>query len=789
MKNPPAQTLPPALKSLVHHSVRLFGDVLRAEVGAKFFAHIERLRESMADLRGESSAVSFAHLQKTYTSLRRLEPKQRLMLARAFTLMLEVMNACENAYRTSKLHRASTADLKDVPVDRVTYVLTAHPTEARSPDNIEIFHQIQSALIQVLEETPEGAKPQWSAQKETALKHLFEIAWRTWIVRHRAPKVKDEAEHIYSMLFRSEVFAELLQLTSRDVPLRLHTWVGGDKDGHPGVQEKTLLESLTLSRAHLVNWSLQQLASVRETLQLFANGYRPGASKEQWAKRLSLVEKDFRRLRKVLPGDGGRVIATKERLRALTEFYRAEVGQLHPALERLNQVARLFPGYVVPLELRESSDVLMSESKTPLAIDRMLARVHRLARGGDPQWYAHGFIISMAHSIDHIRRAAQKQMTAFGHLALPIVPLFEDVESLKKSPAIMREVVNDRTLKAAAKKYWRGHIEIMVGYSDSSKEAGVLFSRLSIAEALPVLERVCRRAGLTPVFFHGSGGSVDRGGGSIQDQTAWWPRSALKNYKVTIQGEMVERTFATAEIARGQIETILHSAARGLKNKTIATRSPELDQFARRVQSAYGSQIRSEEFLKIVEKATPYSFLRLLKMGSRPAKRAQQLQVSGLRAIPWILCWTQTRVLFPTWWGLGSAWAAATPKEKQVLKRDFRDHPVFTSYVKALGFTLAKTELGIWRMYLEQSPLPRAEAERAFAAFETEWNKAVRFFKEITGWKSFTWEKPWLGESIQLRSPMIHPLNILQILAKQEHDVNLLRVTATGISSGMLTTG
>ena len=146
-------------------------------------------------------------------------------------------------------------------------------------------------------------------------------------------------------------------------------------------------------------------------------------------------------------------------------------------------------------------------------------------------------------------------------------------------------------------------------------------------------------------------------------------------------------------------------------------------------------------------------------------------------------------MLFPTWWGVGTAWTKTTAAEKKQLEKDFRTRPVFTSYVKALGFTLAKVELGIWRMYLEKSHLSADEAREAYSLFESEWKRTQKFFREISGQKSFTWEKPWLGESIQLRSPMIHPLNLLQILAQQNHDIELLRVTATGISSGMLTTG
>jgi phosphoenolpyruvate carboxylase len=785
MKKHSTVHLPATLKSLVHHSVALFGEILKHEVGIAFFNRIESLREKMSGLRGQTSAASYRVLQKDLLQLQKLSPEKRLALARSFTLMLELMNACENAYRTSRSWNVTTSS-SELP-QQITYVLTAHPTEARSPENIDVFHQIQALLIQVLKGTPEKSLPVWSPQKETDLKHLLEIAWRTWIVRNRSPKVRDEADHIYSTLFRRDVFQELLDLVAEGVPLRLYTWVGGDKDGHPGVQERTLLESLTLSRAHLVDNSLKQLHSVRTTLTLFQK--RSSLGPRSWQKKISILEKEFRRLRKVQPGDGGRVQTLKTRVNEFIHTYTVHIGEKHPALRCLEEMILLFPGMVVPLELRESSDVLMTNSKKPLAIDRMLKRLARLSRGGDPRWYAHGFIISMAESIEHIRRAAAKQREVFGYLPLPIIPLFEEAKSLKRSPEILKEFVGDRSLKAAAKKYWNGQLELMVGYSDSSKEAGVLFSRLAIAQALPALEKICLRAGLTPVFFHGSGGSVDRGGGSIQDQTAWWPHSALRNYKVTIQGEMVERSLATPEIARGQIQHILKSVEDGVKRKPITAQSPSLETFAERVQTLYSEMIQSESFLKIVEKATPYSYLRLLKLGSRPSKRAQQLQVSGLRAIPWILCWTQTRVLFPTWWGVGTAWKEASPKARKELQKAFRTRPAFTSYVKALGFTLAKTELGIWHLYLQNSTLTKEEASAAYEMFEVEWLKTCRFFKEVSGQKNFTWEKPWLAESIWLRSPMIHPLNLLQILAQKDHDIELLRVTATGISSGMMTTG
>lgn len=419
----------------------------------------------------------------------------------------------------------------------------------------------------------------------------------------------------------------------------------------------------------------------------------------------------------------------------------------------------------------------------------MLETVAAISKGGNPRWYAGAFIISMCESLEHIHAACRKQIQAFGDIKIPVVPLFEQSGSLADAPEIMTQMVKDPTIQKAAHKNWQGQIEMMVGYSDSAKEAGVLPSRLAIAEALPQLEKVCQKGGLIPVFFHGSGGSADRGGGSIEDQTAWWPKSALSRYKVTVQGEMIERSLATPEIAQRQVEKIIESVQRGLQKNNLAKKSPSLDSLAKKVSSHYREKITAPEFLKMAETATPYSYLNILKIGSRPTKRTKQLTIEGLRAIPWVLCWTQTRVLFPTWWGVGSAWAETSAVEKEILKKDFSDQPVFNSYIKVLGFTLAKIELAVWKVYLDHSGLPKNEVETIFQEFQSEFEKTLLCYQQITGQKDLMWFRPWLGESIELRSPMIHPLNLLQILAKQDHDIHLLRLSVTGISSGMMTTG
>ena len=780
------------LRSLVKHSVEILGQVLQHELGEKGFQRIEQIRVAMTKIRDCPGTEGFWSLQTQYKKLESLKPKEQRDIAHAYTLMLELMNCCENAYRSHRLNTrvhkvpASFENSGESP-NGIVYVLTAHPTEARSPQNIISFHEIQKILIQILErahnEQDTDQEITFAGPEHDALLHSLEIAWRTPIVRSRTPKVKDEADHIYSLLFRDEIFFSLIGANSSRIPVYVRSWVGGDKDGHPDVNEKTLLQSLTLSRTKLLHLIYQELSHIRKTLKIFSSA--------ALQEKITEIEKIIQRLRTLKASDAKTVRAFTVCLAEFKADYEKEICAIHPRIHRLTQIIHTFPSLVVPLELRESSEVLMSARKNrkKLPIYRMLSVVEKISRNGNPHSYVRGFIISMTESINHIQEAASFQQAVFGNIPLPIIPLFEELGSLANSSAIMSEFTKNSNLKNAAIKNWGGQIEMMVGYSDSAKEAGALASRLAISDALPQLEKVCQEAGLTPIFFHGSGGSTDRGGGSIEDQTAWWPKSALRYYKVTVQGEMIERSMATAAIAKRQIEIIAESAIKGLANTSTVPKDPAVESFAKAVSAKYRNSITSPDFLKIVQSATPYSYLKILKIGSRPAKRTVNLSVKGLRAIPWVMCWTQTRVLFPTWWGVGSAWKQSDVKQKVALKKAFQKNPVFTSYVKALGFTLAKIELNIWKMYLEKSDLSKLEIVNAANEFQTELDLTRICYFEICEKEELLWFRPWLGESIVLRSSMIHPLNLLQILAKKNKDLHLLRVTTTGISSGMLTTG
>lgn len=784
---PQQEAMPVELRELVKISVLVFGKVVERSVGRTLYQKIEGIRQDMADLRNKNNAETTVVLRRVFSQLKLLKPAERRVVACAYTLMLEVMNTCENAYRSYRLTQnflKSSKQNESVHTESnvvsgpqaIIYVLTAHPTEARSPENIAAFHLIQRQLISALENLS-------LKSLENTLYHSLELAWRTSIVRNRAPSVLDEAAHIYSTLLERTTLDSLLEASHLIAPLYIRSWVGGDKDGHPGVDEKVMHQSLSLSRSYIIKIVYMYLSEAKATLKSLGLDFLQ--------KDFSQVMKALRSFQDMKSGDGLRIKKLRQQIQQITQKYKKEFHSLHPSLIQLQRLLHVFPALVVPLELRESSDVLMSDQRqrSSLAIDRMLRLLASLSKGGSPKWYVRGFIISMASSFEHLQVAAKKVRFALGKARIPVIPLFEQAEALRNSSTIIKEWVQNPRVRREMKEEWGNFCEMMVGYSDSAKESGVLFSRLEIAQAMHQLDQLCLDEKVQPLFFQGSGGSVDRGGGSIQDQIAWWPQSALLNYKVTVQGEMVERSLASPEITRGQIERIAKSVSHTIAQSPSSPHLEVLKEFAASVANTYKTMIHDPIFLELVEYSTPYSHLNELHIGSRPSRRTQRLAVSGLRAIPWVLCWTQTRILFPTWWGIGSSWKSSSYSVRENLKKAFVSEPVFASYIRALGFTLAKVELSVWRIYLEQSGINPEVIENIFYLFEQEFQQALEMVQFISGDKNPLWFNHRLGASIRLRSPMIHPLNLLQILAIQEKDPILLRLTVTGISSGMLTTG
>ena len=758
-----------ALKRVVKSVETTLGEVIVEAEGQDLFDAVEAVRLDMVAVReGDTRGLARARRR-----LGRLSLAERTAVARAYTIYLELVNVCENAYRTHRLRerrRAASPGHVDTARANVVFVLTAHPTESRAPVNIGLMHRIQALLVEGLDrrDPPDTRR----------LAHLLHLVWRTGTHPVHKPTVEDEAQHLFSLL-TDPILDELLQLRRESHAVRLRTWVGGDKDGHPGVGPEETDTSCNLSRARLLAFINDRLLPpVERDVRLLSGRRVPDA----WVRLRAAVD----RLQVVTIGDGGRIALLGKALTRLASAYARRHGQPHPRLDDLRLLLEQFPGLVVPLELREERGLF--RRGRPIAA--MLSYLRDVARGGRVDWYVRGCVVSMTDRAEDLWEAHALVRDLLGESAIPIVPLFEMPLVLPRTAAIMERALGDPAFSASMRR--DGSLEVMLGYSDTSKRMGVLASRVAIHDAMASIGDWARRHELRVLFFHGSGGSVGRGGGSIADQAASWPAGALEVVKQTLQGEMVERTLATPEILRSQV---LQIAAVQAAPPRFAGASRAAHDLATRSQQAYADLVGSPPFLHLLRDATPYARLGALNLGSRPTTRVRGAPagLEQLRAIPWVLCWTQTRYLLHAWIGVGTAWRAVRddPSARRRLLTALRRDPLLRSCLRLLRFTLTKSAPVIWREYVRT--LTRVPP-RLVTRLEREWKDARDLAAQLTTGDDLLSDRRWLAESIHYRAPMIHPLNLIQIEVLAHPRLSpaqesLFRETVTGIAAGMLTTG
>jgi len=789
--------LPPGLTATVGVVEEILGRVVADVEGEALYEVVESVRRDMVAFREADAGVGRgagaeadreAALDRAAGRLAALSVGERTALARAYTLYLQLVNVCENAYRTHRLReRRPESDARGgAPLDtaraQLTFVMTAHPTESRSPENIRLLRRVQDHVLDSLDR----GRPVDRREVE----NLIHLAWRSGTHPAERPSVEDEANHLFSLL-TDPILTELIALTQAGHRVLLRTWVGGDKDGHPGVGPEQTRASLDRSRARLrafVDGSL--LRPVREDVGLTGSrgvgsgAPAPGEDGPDLPAALTDLEDAIAALERVTNGDGGRVEALGDAIAAFQAVYRARFGIGHPAIDRLCMLLDIFPALVVPLELREERGRFGPDE--PIA--DMMRRLASIAAGGRIDAYGRAVVVSMTLEADDLLEAQRLVEGVFGGPEMPVIPLFELPDVLERAPAILERTWEDERFRGAVRG--RGYLEVMLGYSDTAKRMGMLASRVAIHDAMRRIGEWAESEDVTPLFFHGHGGSVGRGGGRIEDLAATWPPQARTPYKYTVQGEMAERTLATPEILRSLVEKVATVQTHPPAYRGVGGLARSL---AEASKTAFEERVATRDFRRLLELATPYGRLQTLTIGSRPARRGDG-GLEELRAIPWVLCWTQTRLLLHAWLGVGRAWHErhGDPGVEEALAAAREEDPLFRSYARLLSFTMAKTAPAVWRRY--QRHLAADTPEELIAEIEADYAAAMDLACRAVGGDTLLPERPWLQESIRYRAPMIHPLNLLQIELLErsewsEAEVRLFRETVTGIAAGMLTTG
>jgi len=401
------------------------------------------------------------------------------------------------------------------------------------------------------------------------------------------------------------------------------------------------------------------------------------------------------------------------------------------------------------------------------------------------------------------------------------VPLFESIEDLQNAPAIMHKLWTSDVYKPLLAS-WNRQQEVMLGYSDSNKDGGMITSTWEIWKAHRALHAVARECNITLRLFHGRGGTVGRGGGPTHRAIFAQPVDSFTGeLRITEQGEVLNWKYSDVVLAERNLELMIAASLDALGRPDAALqRGAETPHLTGEILPAWEATLdelsaTSYEFYRkhivddpdtftYFEQATPVAELEHARLGSRPAKRSGKKSMADLRAIPWVFGWMQSRQLVPAYFGVGHAlhqFIQSKPDGLAQLQTMARAFPLFLDIIRNVEMALAKADFGIARLY---ASLVEDEAlrDRVFTTLEAEFNLTHRMILEITQQKALLETNPVLERSIRLRNPYVDPMSLIQVelvrrkraaLAKGEPSSpeldRAISATINGISAGLRNTG
>lgn len=870
------------LRSNVSMLGQLLGKTIRDHHGDAFLEKIETIRQ----LAKSSRKGHDDDRQALIAILQHLSDDELLPVARAFSQFLNLANVAEQFHTMSRqgeirttidpldqvfaqLRNAQKTDTEIIDAIKqldIELVLTAHPTEVTRRTMIHKHVQLNDCL-QALE--LQDLSPRETKYFQDRIEQLINQAWHTNEIRQQRPTPLDEARAGFAVIennlwpaiprFLRQLDERLqdnfnIRLPQDAHPIRIASWMGGDRDGNPFVTAKITQEALLLSRWVAIGLFLKDIQDLVFELSMedCSDELRAkvGDCPEPYRALLRIVRDELRETQlaviaklqgqytenrdiiahtkqlkdplelcyRSLQSSGMNIIAEGmllDVLRKLSCFgihlLRLDIrqdGERHgQVLSELTQFLEL--GDYLQWSEEEKQEFLLRELQskrpllprhwTPSTENQEVIETCRVIAQAEPD--ALGiYIISMAHHPSDVL-AVQLLLKETGcTFNIPIAPLFETQNDLHHAAEVLNSLLSVRWYR----NYIQGQQHIMIGYSDSAKDAGMMAAGWAQYRAMEDLVAIAERENIKLTLFHGRGGTIGRGGGPAHQAILSQPPGSLKGgFRVTEQGEMIRFKFGLPDIAIHNFKLYISAV---LEANLLPPPKPKaewytvMDTLADISCTHYRSVIRDEpDFVPYFRAATPELELGKLPLGSRPAKRKPNGGVESLRAIPWIFAWTQNRLMLPSWLGAHIALASIIKQGQSTLLQEM-DHqwPFFHTRLEMLEMVLLKADLWLAEYYDLRlvppilQPLGRRLRQELKDSIQT-----ILQIRPQGG--ELLDDQPWIKESIMLRNPYTDPLNVLQVELLQRSRANgdkihpqvdqALMVTIAGIAAGMRNTG
>ncbi|MFE7844400.1 phosphoenolpyruvate carboxylase [Microbacterium sp. NPDC057407] len=734
-------------------------------------------------------------------------------------------------------------------------VFTAHPTEARR-------RAVSSSIrrLAVLLEEHDASLRNGADERRAQRRMLEEVdtLWRTAPLRGEKPAPTDEVRAVMAV-FDETLYTAVPHVYRRlddalqgpaaggRAPIvrpfvRVGSWVGGDRDGNPFVTASVTRKAAKIASEHVLLGLERTTSRIGRTLTLDATTTPPSTALLALWQRLSAADEDAAtEIAKRSPNEPHRRIllllarklaATRERNADLAyrdpEQFLADLRvvqdslvqagaprQAYGHLQQLLWQVETYGFHLTELEVRQHSAVhakVLAEldaggprSELAEEVLDVIRSIAFLQERYGPR-AAGRYIVSFTRSAEDLANVHRLARYAVGPDApapvLDVIPLFETFADLQAAPGILAEIVEHPEFAARLEATGR-RLEVMLGYSDSSKDVGPVAANLALYEAQAAISAWARGNGIELTLFHGRGGALGRGGGPANSAIlAQPPHSVDGRFKLTEQGEVIFARYGDPAIAMRHIDQVaaailLASApSNEERNRVAAERYADVAATMDRAsRERFFSLVKAPGFAPWFARVTPMEELGLLALGSRPARRGLSVEsLEDLRAIPWVFAWTQARINLAGWFGLGTALEAVG--DEALLQRAYDEWPLLRTLVDNVAMSLAKTDDRIARLYLELGDRDDlATLVRDEMALTRSW--VIR----VTGGTELLGNKPVLQRAVKMRSPYVDALSLLQLRALRSlrdapegapvdpEQQRLLLLSVSGVAAGLQNTG
>ncbi|WP_423919684.1 phosphoenolpyruvate carboxylase [Frigoribacterium sp. 2-23] len=743
------------------------------------------------------------------------------------------------------------ADLRFHPV------FTAHPTEARRRAVASTIRRISD----LLDERDQALNPVTLAESERRLLEDIDTLWRTSPIRTTRPTPLDEVRTAMNVFDQTlfEVVPQVYRLlddglhgdTAGREPaaapafMKLSSWIGGDRDGNPHVTAEVTAAAAEIAAEHVLIGLQRATTRIGSTLTLDENDTPADPDLVALAARQKELDADAASRigirspneshRRVLLFVAARLDATRRadgapesplaytdpaellvELRVVQASLRSAGAHraANGELQNLIWQVETFGFHLAELEVRQHSQVhrtALAEARAGGDLGEMTVEVLDVFRTiADIQRRrgviaASRYIVSFTQSSADLANVYELAEIALGSAeaapVLDVIPLFETFADLEASTRILEEALQTEAVQRRLAQTGR-KLEVMLGYSDSSKDVGPVSATLALFDAQSRIAQWARDNDIELTLFHGRGGAMGRGGGPANQAVLAQPRGSVENrFKLTEQGEVIFAHYGNQTIAARHIEQMAAAALQASapstenRNEEAAARfAPLAAQMDTASRDAFFGLVKAEGFAQWFATVTPMEEVGLLALGSRPARRGLSVEsLEDLRAIPWVFAWTQARINLAGWYGLGSALEAIG--DVDVLRDAYANWPLFSTMIDNVELSLAKTDRNIAREYLglaERTDL----AERLL----DEMDRTREWVLATSGHSDVLEGRPVLSRAVRLRSPYVDALSLLQLRALRgirrsvekdpaDADHRLLLLAVNGIAAGLQNTG